>query len=128
MHNTTLAALVLLAAFASSAQAQPPAGSAGAGTSAISGIPPGPASVGGINNSVSDPSGIGNAARAPSPGVGGAIAPVQVPQGGVAFSRSRPVHLSRINGRRLTEAQQEAVIKDRDRLLSQKLRSICTGC
>ncbi len=59
--------LVLFAAFslfapaAAFAQLVPPAGSAGAGSSAISGIPFGPA-----NPSVlSDPSGIGNASRMP---------------------------------------------------------------
>src|SRR5882762_4966764 len=46
----------------SRAQLTPPAGSAGAGNSAISGIPPGPAN----NPTVYDPSGIGNAARTPS--------------------------------------------------------------
>jgi hypothetical protein len=63
-----LIAIPLLAAgpLASVAVAQwvPPAGSAGAGSSAVSGIPTGPA-----NPSVlSDPSGIGNAARMAPPG------------------------------------------------------------
>ena len=40
-----------------------PAGSAGTGNVAISGIPRGPGNAGGINNSTVDPSGIGNAAR-----------------------------------------------------------------
>jgi len=44
-----------------SAQFPPPAGSAGAGPSAVSGIPYGPANPA----SVSDPSGIGNASRLP---------------------------------------------------------------
>jgi hypothetical protein len=43
------------------AQFPPPAGSAGAGNSAISGIPYGPANP----SSVGDPSGIGNASRIP---------------------------------------------------------------
>ena len=55
------AALVLFAPATVFAQLVPPAGSAGAGNSAISGIPFGPA-----NPSVlSDPSGIGNASRMP---------------------------------------------------------------
>jgi hypothetical protein len=55
------AALSLFAPAAAFAQLVPPAGSAGAGSSAISGIPFGPA-----NPSVlSDPSGIGNASRMP---------------------------------------------------------------
>lgn len=55
------AALTLIAPARAFAQLVPPAGSAGAGNSSISGIPFGPA-----NPSVlSDPSGIGNAARIP---------------------------------------------------------------
>ncbi len=55
------AALALFAPETAFAQLVPPAGSAGAGNSAISGIPFGPA-----NPSVlSDPSGIGNASRIP---------------------------------------------------------------
>ena len=46
------------------AQFPPPAGSAGAGNSAISGIPYGPANP----SVVGDPSGIGNASRIPPPG------------------------------------------------------------
>lgn len=63
-RNSTLVLLVALGLFAPAtafAQLVPPAGSAGAGNSAISGIPFGPA-----NPSVlSDPSGIGNASRMP---------------------------------------------------------------
>ena len=55
------AALALFAPATAFAQLVPPAGSAGAGNSAISGVPFGPA-----NPSVlSDPSGIGNASRIP---------------------------------------------------------------
>ena len=63
-RNLTLVLLVALSVIFQSqsfAQLVPPAGSAGAGSSAISGIPFGPA-----NPSVlSDPSGIGNASRVP---------------------------------------------------------------
>ena len=45
----------------------PTAGSPGAGTTGVSGIPPGPGNVGGNNNSVYDPSGVGNASRIPPP-------------------------------------------------------------
>jgi hypothetical protein len=45
----------------------PSAGAAGAGSSAVNGIPPGPGRPGGVNNSVSDPSGIGNAAKVTPP-------------------------------------------------------------
>jgi hypothetical protein len=44
------------------------AGEAGAGTSPITGIPPGPANPDGLNNVIADPSGIGNASKmAPLP-------------------------------------------------------------
>jgi hypothetical protein len=49
----------------------PNAGSAGAGTTGVSGIPAGPGSVGGNNNSINDPSGVGNAAKMPSPNIKG---------------------------------------------------------
>ena len=54
--------LVALSSTSSLAQLTPPAGSAGAGNSSISGIPAGPAN----NPTVYDPSGIGNAGRSPS--------------------------------------------------------------
>ena len=52
---------VLTAPVSASAQLTPPAGSAGAGDSAISGVPFGPANP----RALSDPSGIGNASSAP---------------------------------------------------------------
>ena len=62
--NPTLVLFVALALTAPTgafAQLTPPAGSAGAGNSAISGVPFGPANP----RSLSDPSGIGNAASTP---------------------------------------------------------------
>jgi hypothetical protein len=56
-----VAALALIAPGRALAQLTPPAGSAGAGNSAISGVPFGPANP----RSLSDPSGIGNAANIP---------------------------------------------------------------
>jgi hypothetical protein len=55
------AALLLIAPTRAFAQLTPPAGSAGAGNSSISGVPFGPANPRGL----SDPSGIGNAAGIP---------------------------------------------------------------
>jgi hypothetical protein len=55
------AALALVAPTNAFAQLTPPAGSAGAGNSAISGVPFGPANP----RALSDPSGIGNAANIP---------------------------------------------------------------
>ncbi|XIA62924.1 hypothetical protein ACFIOY_26640 [Bradyrhizobium sp. TZ2] len=63
-RNSTLVlfvTLVLLAPATAFAQLTPPAGSAGAGNSAISGVPFGPANP----RALSDPSGIGNASRIP---------------------------------------------------------------
>ena len=57
-----LVAFVLIAPAGALAQVTPPAGSAGAGNSAISGVPFGPANP----RALSDPSGIGNAANTPS--------------------------------------------------------------
>jgi hypothetical protein len=54
-------ALALIAPAKAFAQLTPPAGSAGAGNSPISGVPFGPANP----SALSDPSGIGNAARIP---------------------------------------------------------------
>ena len=56
-----LVSFVLIAPASAFAQLTPPAGSAGAGNSAISGIPFGPANP----RALSDPSGIGNAANTP---------------------------------------------------------------
>jgi hypothetical protein len=56
-----LVALGLTAPTIASAQLTPPAGSAGAGNSPISGVPFGPANP----SALSDPSGIGNASRIP---------------------------------------------------------------
>ena len=56
-------ASVLLAPAGALAQLTPPAGTAGAGNSAISGVPFGPANP----RSLSDPSGIGNAVNTPPP-------------------------------------------------------------
>jgi len=54
-------ALALVAPTGAFAQLTPPAGSAGAGNSSISGVPFGPANP----RALSDPSGIGNASRTP---------------------------------------------------------------
>jgi len=54
-------ALALIAPASAFAQLTPPAGSAGAGNSSISGVPFGPANP----SALSDPSGIGNASRVP---------------------------------------------------------------
>src|SRR3954454_9713655 len=89
--TSALAAIAVSLAFAGPlaptafAQLVPPAGSAGAGSSSISGVPFGPA-----NPSVlSDPSGIGNAARMPPLGTNAPAPPVTY--GSVGSSSRRAV-------------------------------------
>ncbi len=111
----------------------PAAGSAGAGSAAVSGVPIGPGSAGGTNNSVNDPSGIGNAARIPQPPVRGVAGPASpsVPQiSRLPSSRPTAVPSRRTAGRRISRspAMQAAEIKENDRLLNRKLKSICNGC
>jgi hypothetical protein len=83
------------------AMGSPPAGSAGAGPAAVSGVPTGPGSAGGTNNSVYDPSGIGNApkplqAPSPAPNSAGLASPAGSPpissstRPGPGFSAPRP--------------------------------------
>jgi hypothetical protein len=64
--------LIVIVGTSASSLAQSPVGtpnggSAGAGISAISGIPPGPANADGLNNSIADPSGIRNALKIAAP-------------------------------------------------------------
>jgi len=117
----------------SSARAQlvPPAGSAGAGSSAISGIPTGPA-----NPAVlSDPSGIGNAGRMPPLGTNAPAPPTsygsltsQPPQP----SRSRivtPVYTSgspRFSARNVESRKPSA--GRRGRTQPSSFTGICRGC
>jgi hypothetical protein len=136
--NTFIVALavggLLIGPGAVLAQNPPLAGSAVAGSAAISGVPIGPGSAGGANNSVNDPSGIGNAARLPAPNAG-TVAPVypSAPQSaGVTGPRSTIVPTRRSAGRRFSRntSPQEAEIrlKENERLLNSKLQSICRGC
>jgi hypothetical protein len=128
-------ALLLIALLPVSSRAQvPPAGSAGAGNSSISGIPPGPAN----NPTLYDPSGIGNAARTPSlpsqaaipttpasPGYGNTAV---VPRFGSRSTRIRTLRRAEIRAPREIRGKRarEAVIV-RDRRIDSKL-SICRGC
>jgi hypothetical protein len=49
-----------------SAVGSPNAGAAGAGSSAVSGVPNGPGNAAGLNNSINDPSGAGNSDKLPT--------------------------------------------------------------
>jgi hypothetical protein len=121
----------------------PPAGSAGAGPAAVSGVPTGPGSAGGANNSVYDPSGIGNApkplqAPSPAPSSAGLASPAGSPpissstQPGPRFSapsgRLKASREARRAERTSRRAATNAVISAQDHLLDRKLKSICRGC
>jgi hypothetical protein len=111
----------------------PPAGSFGAGTAGVNGIPIGPGAGTGLNNSVNDPSGFGNAAKMP-PLPPQATIPA-IPQaaplanGGppvrsrVVVTRIPPHELASLRG-----ARARAVVRNRGRLLDRGLTSICRGC
>jgi len=132
----TAVSLVLAGAFASQAFAQafaqlvPPAGSAGAGSSAISGIPTGPANPGGV----SDPSGIGNAGRmaplgtnAPAP----ATSYGSVNSSPPSASRSRVVMPSQTSERPRFSArniERQKPVRKRGRAQTSSFTGICRGC
>ena len=112
-----------------SAQFAPPAGSAGAGSSAISGIPYGPANP----SVVGDPSGIGNAARAPQLGTN-APAPVTTygsvnsqPSGSRAATPPYVGATQRITVPRQARSRR-APIRPRGRVETSKFIGICRGC
>jgi hypothetical protein len=113
------------------AQLTPPAGSAGAGNSAINGIPFGPA-----NPSVlSDPSGIGNASRLPPLGTN-SPAPAPVFSGSVnplPPARARAVtplysdESPRISAYNI-EPKSKAPVRRRGRARVSTFTGICRGC
>ena len=132
-----LPVVALLVAFSSSpswAQLTPPAGSAGAGNSAISGIPPGPAN----NPTLYDPSGIGNASRTPSlpsqaaipktpesPGFGSTV---YTPRRGARTSRVRVLRQTEVREERSTRSHRaRAKASPRERKIDSKF-NICRGC
>ncbi|MBR1189014.1 hypothetical protein [Bradyrhizobium sp. AUGA SZCCT0160] len=111
------------------AQFPPPAGSAGAGSSAISGIPYGPANP----SAVGDPSGIGNASRIPPPGTN---SPAPSPSYGsvnASPSGSRVVvppyagASQRITVPRQARSKRPPV-RPRGRVETSKFTGICRGC
>ena len=133
-HGQVIFALLLIALSSVSSRAQvPPAGSAGAGNSSISGIPPGPAN----NPTVSDPSGIGNAARTPSlpsqaaipvtpasPGFGNSAV---VPRSGSRSTRIRTLRQAETRAPRSVRGKgARAAVVTRDKRIDGKF-SICQG-
>jgi hypothetical protein len=135
--TSALAAIAVSLAFAGPlaptafAQLVPPAGSAGAGSSSISGVPFGPA-----NPSVlSDPSGIGNAARMPPLGTNAPAPPTSygsVNSSPPQPSRSRVVTpsysdgSSRFSARNVTPRKPSP--RRRDRPQTSSFTGICRGC
>ena len=112
-----------------SAQLVPQAGSAGAGNSAINGIPYGPANP----SVVGDPSGIGNASRAPQLGTN-APAPVTT-YGSVNSSppRSRVVAPPYVGASQRIIVPRQARskrphVRPRGRVETSKFTGICRGC
>ena len=128
-RNSTLVLVLLLGSLvAPSAYAQltPPAGSAGAGNSAISGVPFGPA-----NPSVlSDPSGIGNASRIPP--LGSNSPPPPLVYGPVGSSPSRVVTPYEGASQPIISADQvdsrRPPVRRRGRPQVSKFTGICRGC
>jgi len=108
------------------AQFPPPAGSAGAGPSAISGIPYGPANP----SSASDPSGIGNASRIPPLRSNPVVPP---PTASSPPSASRVVAPPYAGAsQRITIPRQaksrRTPIRPRGRVETSKFTGICRGC
>jgi len=113
------------------AQFAPPAGSAGAGNSAINGIPYGPANP----SVIGDPSGIGNASRAPPVG---ANAPAPPANYGAIGSQPSPTRVvtpryvgasQRIIGPRPRHTRsRRAPVRPRGRIETSTFTGICRGC
>jgi hypothetical protein len=115
------------------AQFAPPAGSAGAGNSAINGIPYGPANP----SVVGDPSGIGNAARMPPLGTNAPAPPTSYgalsSQPSPSPSSSRVVAPSYIGAsQRIIEPRgmrsKRAPVRPRGRVETSRFTGICRGC
>jgi hypothetical protein len=125
---------IVFAPTSSLAQLTPPAGSAGAGNSSISGIPPGPAN----NLTVYDPSGIGNASRIPplpsqaaipvtpaSPGYGNTVL---APRSGLSAPRIRVLRRTAIHTPRSVRGKRSrAAVTAQEKRIDSKF-SICRGC
>jgi len=126
-----IGAILILPALASGVRAQvPAAGAAGAGPSAISGIPTGPA-----NPAVlSDPSGIGNAARMPPLGTNAPAPPTSYgslssqPQSSPSrvVTPSYTSGSSRFSAR--AAARQPPPVRRRGRAQTSSFTGICRGC
>lgn len=119
--------------FAQGAAGPPLAGSAGAGSAAISGVPIGPGGPGGFNNVLNDPSGIGNAAKVP---------PLPSPPSTPAVSLTPPAMpltltsprlvvvpgLGRAAPRYVRGSHRRAAVSAQQRRTDRKFLGICRGC
>jgi hypothetical protein len=121
---------------AGSAVGTPNAGSAGAGTAAVSGVPSGPANSGGLNNSGNDPSGAGNSAKValpPSPGTnsaGTANSTGSSVNTGSSMTTGSAGSRAGVGGTAATgpRTSGDAAIDAEDKAIDRKLKSICRGC
>ena len=126
--------VVVMSPATSLAQLTPPAGSAGAGNTPISGIPPGPAN----NPTLYDPSGIGNASRTPSlpsqaaipktPASPGFGSTVYTPRTRAGTPRVRVLRQAEIREERSTRSSRaRGKATARERKIDSRF-SICRGC
>ena len=129
-RRSALVLLLLLGGAPSGAHAQltPPAGSAGAGNSAISGVPFGPANP----RVLSDPSGIGNAPGIPPLGTNTPVSPPRLDPGPARLSPSRVAvpyagASQRITSPRRLDTRRPRV-RHRDRPRVSRFTGICRGC
>ena len=121
-------ALALIAPATAFAQLTPPAGSAGAGNSAISGVPFGPANPAAL----SDPSGIGNAASAPPPRSTPPPPVVSYGSDSASTPRARLAPAPVGASQRITSARQvyprKPPVRRRARPEMSSFTGICRGC
>jgi hypothetical protein len=128
-RNSALALALVLASLIAPASAfaqVPQAGAAGAGSSAISGVPFGPANP----SALSDPSGIGNASRMPPLGTNSPAPPVNY--GSVGSPSPRAVTTPYIATQRITMPRQASPrkrpLRPRGRAEVSSFTGICRGC
>jgi hypothetical protein len=130
-RNSMLVVVLLLGSLVAPgrayAQLTPPAGSAGAGNSPISGVPFGPANP----RVLSDPAGLGNAASVPPLRTNTPVSPPRVDFGPVTSSPSRAVTVPYAGASQRIPARIDSRrprVRHRDRPQVSKYTGICRGC